>query len=170
LLSSTTTNFSAHAKDQGLIIHTTVTIGYDVPWKEMHAALINAAMRTEAVLKDPPPFVLQTSLDDFFVSYQLNAYIKDANNQHIIYSDLHQNIQDSCFEAGIEIMSPHYTSLRDGNTTTVPENYRAKGYKPNAFQVKQVRDENEQANGSIESTESTKKDELLHTSVITAKS
>ena len=135
VLSSTSTNFSAHVKNDGLIIHTTVTIGYDVPWKEMHKALINAAIRTEAILKDPSPFVLQTSLDDFFVSYQLNAYTRDANNQHIIYSELHQNIQDCCSEAGIEIMSPHYTSVRDGNTTTIPENYRPKDYKPNAFYV-----------------------------------
>jgi small-conductance mechanosensitive channel len=143
LLSSTTTNFSAHVKEQGLIIHTTVTIGYDVPWKEMHKALINAAMRTEGVLKEPPPFVLQTSLDDFFVSYQINAYIREANIQHIIYSELHQNIQDCCSEAGIEIMSPHYTSVRDGNTTSIPENYRPKDYKPDAFYVKQVKDEKE---------------------------
>jgi small-conductance mechanosensitive channel len=168
LLSSTTTNFSAHVKEHGLIIHTTVTIGYDVAWKDMYQALINAALRTEGILKEPLPFVLQTSLNDFFVSYEINAYIKDANNQHIIYSALHQSIQDSCNEAGIEIMSPHYTSVRDGNTTTIPENYRPKDYKPGAFYVKQVKDEKEQNNGSPESTETTK-DESMHTSVITAK-
>jgi Mechanosensitive ion channel MscS, C-terminal len=113
---------------------------------------------------------LQTSLNDFFVSYEINAYIKDANNQHIIYSALHQSIQDSCNEAGIEIMSPHYTSVRDGNTTTIPENYRPKDYKPNAFYVKQMKDEkeNEKSNSSPESTGSTK-DESIRTSVITAK-
>jgi hypothetical protein len=65
-------------------------------------------------------------------------------------------------------MSPHYTSVRDGNTTTIPENYRPKDYKPGAFYVKQVKDEKEQNNGSPESTETTK-DESMHTSVITAK-
>jgi small-conductance mechanosensitive channel len=162
VLSSNTTNFSALANAQGLIIHTTVTIGYDVPWKEMHKALINAAMRTPDVLKDPVPFVLQTSLDDFFVSYQLNAYIRDANNQHVIYSELHQNIQDCCNEAGIEIMSPHYTSMRDGNTTTVPTDYRPKDYKPKAFHVQNVKEkESVQDNGSPEEQAAS-----LHTSII----
>jgi len=162
VLSSNTTNFSALANAQGLIIHTTVTIGYDVPWKEMHKALINAAMRTPDVLKDPAPFVLQTSLDDFFVSYQLNAYIRDANNQHVIYSELHQNIQDCCNEAGIEIMSPHYTSMRDGNTTTVPTDYRPKDYKPKAFHVQNVKEkESAQDNGSPEEQAAS-----LHTSII----
>ena len=162
VLSSNTTNFSALANAQGLIIHTTVTIGYDVPWKEMHKALINAAMRTPDVLKDPAPFVLQTSLDDFFVSYQLNAYIRDANNQHVIYSELHQNIQDCCNEAGIEIMSPHYTSMRDGNTTTVPTDYRPKDYKPKAFHVQNVKEkESAQDNGSPEEQTAS-----LHSSII----
>jgi small-conductance mechanosensitive channel len=59
--------------------------------------------------------VLQTSLDDFYVSYEINAYIKEPNKQAVIYSDLHQNIQDVCNERGIEIMSPHYRAARDGN-------------------------------------------------------
>ena len=112
VMSSHTINYSSDAPDKGLIIHTTVTIGYDVPWRDMHKALIDAAIKTELVLKDPPPFVLQTSLDDFYVSYQINAYIRDANKQAIIYSDLHQNIQDMCNERGIEIMSPHFISKR----------------------------------------------------------
>jgi small-conductance mechanosensitive channel len=122
VLSSSTINYSANARpDQpGLILHTTVTIGYDTPWKKMHAALLDAAGRTEDLEKEPSPFVLQTSLDDFFVSYQLNAYTRQPNKQALIYSVLHQNIQDACNEAGIEIMSPHYHSVRDGNSTTIP--------------------------------------------------
>jgi small-conductance mechanosensitive channel len=71
VLSSNTINYSANATNLGLILNTTVTIGYDVPWKDMHQALINAALRTEFILKEPVPFVLQTSLDDFYVSYQM---------------------------------------------------------------------------------------------------
>jgi len=140
VLSANTINYSANALDKGLIIHTTVTIGYDAPWKDVQQALINAALRTELILKKPEPFVLQTSLDDFYVSYQLNAYTKDANAQANIYSELHKNIQDCFNEAGIEIMSPHYGSLRDGNQTTIPSDYLSKDYKAPMFNIKQEKE------------------------------
>ena len=140
VLSANTINYSANALDKGLIIHTTVTIGYDAPWKDVQQALINAALRTELILKKPEPFVLQTSLDDFYVSYQLNAYTKDANAQANIYSELHKNIQDCFNEAGIEIMSPHYGSLRDGNQTTIPSDYLSKDYKAPTFNIKQEKE------------------------------
>jgi small-conductance mechanosensitive channel len=133
VMSSHTINYSSEAKTKGLILYTTVTIGYDVPWREMHKALLKAASITEHILTEPAPFVLQTSLDDFYVSYQLNAYTNDANLQAEIYSFLHQNIQDCCFEAGIEIMSPHYRSERDGNHTTIPKQYLDKDYQAPGF-------------------------------------
>lgn len=138
VLSSTSTNFSANTNlnTNGLVIHTTVTIGYDVPWKNIHEALINAALRTDLLEKEPAPFVLQTSLDDFYVSYQINAYTKSPTQQPLIYSSLHQNIQDCFNEDGIEIMSPHYKALRDGNKTTIPENYLGKEYDVPVFNVK----------------------------------
>ncbi len=125
VLSSTSTNYSSNTKHStsGLLVHTTVTIGYDVPWKDIHAALINAALKTEMTEKEPKPFVLQTSLEDFYVSYQINVYTKEPTKQPRIYSSLHQNIQDSFNEAGIEIMSPHYSALRDGNATAIPPEY-----------------------------------------------
>jgi small-conductance mechanosensitive channel len=143
VLLSSTTNYSTNtrAPESGLIMHTTVTIGYDVPWKDMHQALINAALRTDKILKKPEPFVLQTSLDDFYVSYQINCYTREANQQVNIYSQLHQNIQDCCNEAGIEIMSPHYRNQRDGNATTIPVNYLDKDYKAPVFNVKQVKED-----------------------------
>lgn len=140
VMSSHTINYSSDAPDKGLIIHTTLTIGYDVPWRDMHQALIDAALKTEFVLQDPKPFVLQTSLDDFYVSYQINAYIREAVKQAVIYSDLHQNIQDVCNEKGIEILSPHYMAARDGNTTGIPANYLPKDYKAPEFNVKVNRD------------------------------
>ncbi|MEN2400142.1 mechanosensitive ion channel family protein [Flavobacterium sp. MC2016-06] len=138
VLSSTSTNFSANTKQStnGLLIHTTVTIGYDVPWKDIHKALIDAALKTELTEQTPPPFVLQTSLDDFYVSYQVNVYTKEPNKQPRIYSSLHQNIQDSFNAVGIEIMSPHYASLRDGNKTTIPENYLDNNYETPPFVFK----------------------------------
>lgn len=138
VLSSTSTNYSSNTKtvNNGLLIHTTVSIGYDVPWKDIHKALIEAALKTEMVEKTPLPFVLQTSLDDFYVSYQINVYTKHPTKQPIIYSSLHQNIQDSFNAAGIEIMSPHYNAVRDGNTTTIPENYLKSDYEAPSFNFK----------------------------------
>ncbi|MCF8426534.1 MAG: mechanosensitive ion channel [Bacteroidia bacterium] len=135
VMSSHTTNYSSDVKKRGLILNTTVTIGYDVPWKDIHQALLNAADKTEFILKDPKPFVLQTSLEDFYVAYQLNAYTKEPNLQAVIYSNLHSNIQDCCNEMGIEILSPHYRAARDGNKTTIPENYLDPNYKTPSFQV-----------------------------------
>ena len=138
VLSSTSTNYSSNTKviNNGLLIHTTVTIGYDVPWKDIHKALIEAALKTDLVENTPSPFVLQTSLDDFYVSYQINVYTKEPTKQPLIYSSLHQNIQDSFNAAGIEIMSPHYSALRDGNTTTIPPNYLKDDYEPSSFNIK----------------------------------
>jgi len=87
----------------------------------MHQALIDAALKTNLLENTPAPFVLQLSLDDFYVSYQINAYTKSPNIQAIIYSELHQHIQDICKERGIEIMSPHYRAERDGNASTIPQ-------------------------------------------------
>jgi small-conductance mechanosensitive channel len=135
VMSSHTINYSSDAPEKGLIIHSTITIGYDVPWKDMHQALIDAASKTDLVLQEPKPFVLQTSLDDFYVSYEINAYINEPNKQAVIYSVLHQNIQDICNERGIEIMSPHYRAARDGNTSTIPTSYLGKEYKAPFFNV-----------------------------------
>ena len=69
---------------------------------------------------EPKPFVLQTSLDDFYITYEINAYTDKPRGMAKTYSELHQNIQDAFNEANLEIMSPHYTSIRDGNQTTIP--------------------------------------------------
>ncbi|MDE6268875.1 MAG: mechanosensitive ion channel family protein [Muribaculaceae bacterium] len=123
IMSSHTVNYSASARQFGLIIHTTVTIGYDAPWRQVHQLLIDAARSTPGVLDHPKPFVLETELQDWYPCYQINAYIKDANRLAQIMSDLHQNIQDTFNEAGVEIMSPHYYAGRDGNASTIPSDY-----------------------------------------------
>jgi small-conductance mechanosensitive channel len=128
-------NFTREAKTTGVIFHTTVTIGYDAPWKTVHQLLIGAALDTKHVLHTPAPFVLQTALNDFFVSYELNAYTEVPREMQYIYSDLHQNIQDRFNEAGVEICSPHFSALRDGNTITIPEPYRPPGYNAPGFRV-----------------------------------
>lgn len=120
VLTGNTINYSLQAEQQGLILFTSVTLGYDIPWRKIHETLIEAALATKFVEKDPKPYVLQTSLDDFYVTYQLNAFTKEASKQAMIYSELHQNIQDFCQKNGIEIMSPHYRANRDGSATTIP--------------------------------------------------
>ena len=121
IMSSHTVNYSASAREYGLIIHSEVTIGYDVPWRQVHQLLIEAALNTPGVIDDPRPFVLETSLSDWYPVYQINAYIREEDKLAQIYSDLHQNIQDRFNEAGVEIMSPHYMAMRDGNESTIPK-------------------------------------------------
>ena len=135
LLSSQIVNYSAVSKEKGLILHTTVTIGYDVPWRQVHDLLTQAALETSEVLENPKPFVLQTSLDDFYVSYELNAYTNASMRMASTYSQLHANIQDKFNEAGVEIMSPHYRAARDGNQVTIPSDYLPEHYVAPRFQV-----------------------------------
>ena len=139
VLGSHIINFSSSAEGQPLILHTGVTIGYDAPWRQVHALLIKAATATTGILQEPKPFVLQTSLDDFYVSYQINAYTDQPSGMAVIYSDLHQNIQDAFNEAGVEILSPHYNAVRDGNATAIPESYLPPGYEAPGFRVSRIK-------------------------------
>jgi len=113
-------NYSSMAREEGLILHTTLTIGYDVPWRQVHELLVAAALRTEHVLDEPTPFVLQTALNDFHVAYEINAYTRAAHRMAKVLGELHQNIQDAFAQAGVEILSPEYSALRDGGPSTVP--------------------------------------------------
>ena len=135
VLGSHMINFSSLAEEQGLIIHTAITIGYDAPWRQVHDLLISAARATQHILEDPAPFVLQTSLNDYYVAYELNAYTAHAKELLQIRSELHKNIQDTFNEAGVEIMSPAYTAVRDGNQTAIPEDYLPKTGAPRAFRI-----------------------------------
>jgi small-conductance mechanosensitive channel len=135
VMGGSVTNFTREAQNSGVIFHTTVTIGYDASWKTVHQLLINAAMATDGVLHDPSPFVLQTALNDFYVSYELNAYTSVPRRMQFIYSDLHRNIQDFFNEGGVEICSPHFASLRDGNTIAVPPQYVPREYSVPEFRV-----------------------------------
>jgi small-conductance mechanosensitive channel len=128
-------NYSELAKAHGLILHTTVTIGYDVPWRRVHELLLDAAHRTERVEEDPEPFVLQTSLDDFYVSYELNVYVNNPIRMALIYSELHANIQDAFHEAGVEIASPYYSAIRDGHRAAIPDDHLPKDYEVPAIRI-----------------------------------
>ena len=101
-------NFSRSTPERPLILNAGLTAGYDVPWRQVHTLLIAAAQSVEGILQDPAPFVLQTSLDDFYVSYQVNAYTSSPARMAQMYSDLNQQILDRFASAGIDITSPHY--------------------------------------------------------------
>ena len=135
VLGSHIINYSSMAGKQGLILHTSVTIGYDAPWRTVHDLLIAAALTSERIIPEPRPFVLQKSLSDFYVEYEINAYTNDSHAIERTYSALRANIQDRFNEAGVEIMSPHYTSVRDGNATAVPDEYIPPAPPPRAFRI-----------------------------------
>ncbi|WP_052444325.1 mechanosensitive ion channel family protein [Flammeovirga sp. OC4] len=118
---SNTINYSQPINRYKLIIHTTVTIGYDVPWRKVHAMLKEAAEMTDGLIAGEIPYVLQTSLDDYYVSYQLNAHTRQPQKIPRIYSKLHQNIQDIFAREKVEIMSPHYRANREDNEITIPD-------------------------------------------------
>ncbi len=132
-------NFSAQARTGRLVLHTTVTIGYDVSPETVSALLVEAAKETKGILDTSEPFVLQNSLDDFYVHYELNAATNDAKGMSNTYSELHGRILAKFHEAGIEIASPHLSSVRDGNPVQIPDTYLPKDYKPAAFRILPLR-------------------------------
>jgi small-conductance mechanosensitive channel len=138
VLGSHILNYSVSSRETGLILNTSVTIGYDAPWRRVHELLIAAALATEHVVQEPRPFVLQTALNDFYVTYELNATTDTPHAMAQIYSDLHRNIQDTFNQGGVEIMSPHYAQLRDGNRTTIPGEYLAEGYQPGGIRIERT--------------------------------
>lgn len=121
IMSDKVINFSTQTRGTGIALHTGVTIGYDVPWPKVQELLLSAAQKTEHIEPEPPPFVLQTALDDNYVAYELNAFTKNAGLRPKIFSELHANILDAFHAAGVEITSPHYRAIRDGNTPAIAE-------------------------------------------------
>ncbi|MDE6576645.1 MAG: mechanosensitive ion channel family protein [Muribaculaceae bacterium] len=113
IMSSDTVNYSASARDYGLIIHAMMTMCYDVPWRRVHELLIKSALETPGILSHPEPFVLETELNDFYMGYQINAYIKDASRMPDITSDMLQHIQDNFKAAGIDMVATHFYDHRN---------------------------------------------------------
>jgi small-conductance mechanosensitive channel len=140
VLSNHILNYSAHSQSSGVVLHSKITIGYDVPWRKVHELLIDAAKKTEGVEAEPEPFVLQTSLDDFSVAYELNAHSRDPHKGAATTSRLHQNIQDNFNAAGIEIMSPHFTAVRDGGAAAIPDEHLPADYQPAPFRIHPLED------------------------------
>jgi small-conductance mechanosensitive channel len=130
IVNSHVVNYSSLAREKGLILHTKVTIGYDVPWRQVHALLLMAAEKTPGLLREPAPFVLQKSLDDFYITYELNAYTNTPLAMPQIYSDLHKNIQDAFNEYGVQIMSPSYRFDPDRPKVVPKDKWYAPPAKP----------------------------------------
>jgi len=128
VLSSNVINYSSKTKDTndpGVVVYATITMGYDVPWMQIQQLLIEAALKTHHIHHKPAPFVLQTALNNSSVSYQINAYTKEATKIPLIYSELYKNIQDTFRDAGVELITPEYQAYRDGNQTTIPPIFKA---------------------------------------------
>jgi small-conductance mechanosensitive channel len=127
-------NYSSMPDGAKLILHTSVSIGYSARWETVHELLIAAALKTKWIETSPAPFVLQTQLGDFYITYEINAFTSSPSEMISIYSELHQNIQDEFNRAGVEIMSPHFVAVRDGNTEARPdESLKRHSGSPNAF-------------------------------------
>lgn len=123
ILSGHSQNYTTAAERSNLIIHSTITIGYDVDWRIVHKLLLQASNNTEGIIKQmgKEAFVLQKSLDDYYVAYEVNAYTAQADKYQLIQSELHKNILEEFNKAGVEIMSPHYRANRNGDALTIPE-------------------------------------------------
>lgn len=121
VMSGQVLNYTALARTEGVALQVTITIGYDVPWRRVHELLIAAASATEGIAGTPAPFVLQTGLNDSYPVYELNAYTNDAARMRHILSALHASVQDRFAAGGVEITSPAYLAVRQGDKSTIPE-------------------------------------------------
>jgi small-conductance mechanosensitive channel len=108
ILNADVVNFTTLAHDAGLILHTIVGIGYETPWRQVEAMLLEAADRTPGLLREPRPFVLQKALGNFAVDYEINAYCDSTRGLLLLYTALHRNILDIFNEYGVQIMTPAY--------------------------------------------------------------
>ena len=123
MMGSITKNYSRLSKEEGLIAHSTITIGYDAPWRQVHAVLLNAAEKTTGLQKTPPPFVMQKSLSDFYVEYEINAFVEKPEGIMKVMTELHANIQDEFNKYGIQIMSPHFEGQPNGKVWVPKEKW-----------------------------------------------
>ena len=138
ILTSPILNFSTYAKSNGLILHTTVGIGYETPWRQVESLLLMAADRTVGLLKNPSPFVLQKALGDFSVTYEINGYCQEPQNMPSLYTSLNQNILDVFNEYGVQIMTPAYESDPGQKKIVPPEEWFREPAKKGGVELKKV--------------------------------
>lgn len=121
VLNNNIINYSKNMGQSGLLVHSDITIGYDVSWKTVNKLLISAANKTQGIASSPEPFVLQTSLDDNYVSYEINGWTRQPEELPKTYSELHAHILDEFAGHQVEITSPAYRAIRDGNSVNIPD-------------------------------------------------
>jgi len=119
--SASTDGVTGSGGGDGLILHASVTFGYDTPWRRVHELLLKAARKTQHVLDDPAPFVLQNALGNFFVEYHINVYVREDKKILAIYSDLYAIIQDAFTEAGLDMVCPNFQNFRGENRIAVSQ-------------------------------------------------
>ena len=125
-------NYSTLARQHGIILHTTVGIGYETPWRQVEAMLLLAAERTPGLLREPPPFVLQKGLGDFCVTYEINVYCDQPQLMPRLYTALHQSILDVFNEYGVQIMTPAYEGDPEQPKVVPREQWFARPAQPQA--------------------------------------
>lgn len=131
ILNGEVVNYSSLATTRGVVLHTSVGIGYEVPWRQVEAMLLHAAKKTQEIMHDPKPFVLLKTLGDFSVTYELNVFTQKAEKMAQIYSDIHKNIQDVFNEYEIAIMTPHYVADTDQPKISLKKDwFAAPAYPP----------------------------------------
>jgi small-conductance mechanosensitive channel len=125
LVSSPITNYSRLADERGAIVGTKVTIGYDTPWRQVHAMLTLAAQRASLVRREPAPFVMQRALADFYPEYELIVHIDRPEQRGMALSELHAHIQDVFNEFGVQIMSPNFEAQPEQKVWVPKEDWYA---------------------------------------------
>ena len=128
-------NYTRLAEERGLVLHTQVTIGYDAEWRTVHQLLIEAASRVVGVEREPVPWVFQRALNDFHITYEICCKTKNSYDQLLLYSRLHGEIQDAFARAGVEILSPAFSNLRDANAQVLPSEPAGPRVPPGGFRV-----------------------------------
>jgi small-conductance mechanosensitive channel len=136
ILGSEVVNYSSMSGARGLILHTTVGIGYETPWRQVEAMLLEAAARTPGLRAQPSPFVLQKELGDYCVTYEINVFSDTADTMEPLYTQLHRNILDLFNEYGVQIMTPSYES-DPGEPKVVPKEqwYAAPAMPPQSAEL-----------------------------------
>jgi len=125
ILNGEVVNFSTLASQSGLILHTVVGIGYETPWRQVEAMLLEAAARTPGLLREPKPFVLQKALANFAVDYEINVYCDNPRGLMLLYTELHRNILDVFNEYGVQIMTPAYEQDPQSPKVVAPHDWYA---------------------------------------------
>ena len=132
LVGNSIRNYSRLAGERGTLVSTKVTIGYDTPWRQVYAMLIAAAEQTQGLRSTPTPFVYQRGLADFYVEYELFAYMDQPLNRVPTLSTLHGNILDQFNLYGVQIMSPHFMEQPANNLVVPRENWFMSPASPEA--------------------------------------